>query len=78
MLALRCIEACPAKDKHTNRRPEKNPEGCVFVCYVIAQLQAHKADNGELINSRVPGAALLTSRCLRQGHSTEVTSPVFK
>lgn len=29
-----------------------------FMCYVIAQLQAYKADNRELINGRVPGAAL--------------------
>lgn len=45
------------------------------MCYVIAQLQAdkaYKADNSELINSRVPGAALLTRRCLRQGHNMEV------
>lgn len=39
-------------------------------------MQAYKADNCELINSRVPGAALLTCRCLRQGHSAEVTSPL--
>lgn len=46
------------------------------MCYVITQLQAYKADNSELINHRVPGAALLTSRCLRQGHNVEVTSPL--
>lgn len=46
------------------------------MCNVITQLQACKADNSELINSRVPGAALLVSRCLRQGQNMEVTSPL--
>lgn len=69
-------EACPEEDKHTTRLPERNLEGGAFMCYVITQLQAYKADNSELINCRVPGAALLTSRCLRQGHNAEVTSPL--
>ncbi len=48
------------------------------MCYVITQFQASKAskaDNSELINSRVPGAALLMSTCLRQGHNTKVANP---
>lgn len=44
------------------------------MCYVITQLQAYKADNSELINSRVPGATLFASRCRRQGHNMEVTN----
>lgn len=64
-----------AEDKHT-RWPGRNLEGGAFACYVITQLQAYKADNSELINSRVPGATLLTSRCLGQGHNMEVSSPL--
>lgn len=44
------------------------------MCYVITQLQAYKAGNSELINSRVPGATLLASRCRRQGHNMGVTN----
>lgn len=42
---------------------------------MITRWRAFKADNSDLINSRVPGAGLLTSRCLRQGHDAEVTGP---
>lgn len=64
------------KHTHTTRWPERHLEGRAFTCYVITYLQAYKADNSYLINSRVPGAALLTSRCRRQGHSMKVTSPL--
>lgn len=39
-----------------------------YVITVLRADKAHKADNGELINSRVPGAAPLARRRLRQGH----------
>ena len=42
--------------------PGKRLKGDAFVCYVITQLQADKADNSELINNRGPGAALLARR----------------
>ena len=69
-------EVHPEEDKHTTRWPERNLEGGAFMCNVITQLQAYKADNSELINSRVPGAVPLMSRCLRQGQNMEVTSPL--
>lgn len=64
-------------DKHT-RWPDGILKGSAFTCYAITQLQAdkaYKADKSELINRRVPGAALHTRRCLRQGHNIEVISP---
>lgn len=68
------VEGCQEEDKNTVRWPEQNREGSAFMCYVITQLPAYKADNSELINSRDPGAAFLTGTCLRQGHNMEVTT----